>query len=157
MKLLIYSFLILIAPCNGFKKITQTSNPVIIEYRTSACFGHCPIYTLTIDGEKKLATFIGEKNTDKIGTYTKSISTQELNDFIKAFENAKFNSLDDKYLGTIVDFPHRFIAYTNKGKTKKIEVRSEVPEAITSLEAMLSSFSKSEGWKKAEPAANPKD
>lgn len=161
MKLLMYFFLLLIAPCNGSKQLAQTesqdNSKAIITYQTTVCFGRCPIYTLTINGESKSATFIGEKDTEKIGTYTKSISSKELNDFVKAFEDAQFNSLNDEYLGNITDFPIKYITYTNNGKTKKIKERSEAPKALTDLEKMLNNYANSEGWKKTEDSTNSKD
>ncbi len=163
MKLLLYSiFLVFLAPCNKEKSIYSTSvsknADVVITFRTTACFGKCPIYTLTIEGEKKIATFTGEQNTEKIGVYTKSISTKELDEFVAAFDKAGFNALDDEYLGHITDFPIKTITYTKGGKTKKIRERSGAPEALTNLEKMLHEYANSEtGWKKTEDSSNSKD
>src|SRR3989338_4618068 len=96
MKLLMYSiFLLVIAPCNSSKNVVKTpaeidkTSKVTIIYQTTPCFGRCPLYTLTINGETKTATFIGDKHTEKIGTYTKAISKSELEVFVKAFERSE--------------------------------------------------------------------
>ena len=163
MKLLIYPFLLLfIAPCNSSKKIIQSltnnNNKVTIVYKATPCFGRCPIYTLTINGESKTALFVGEKNIEKIGTYTKAISNKELEAFIKMFDDAQFFTLNDEYLGNITDFPIKYITYTKNGKTKKIKERSGAPKALTDLEKTLNDYALSEeGWKKTEDASNSKD
>ena len=162
MKLLMYSFfLLLISPCNSSKKLAQTESPdnskVMIIYQTTPCFGRCQIYTLTINGETKTATFVGEQNTEKIGTYTKLISEKELTTLVKEFEDVQFNSLNDDYLGNITDFPIKYITYTNNGKTKKIKERSGAPEALIRLEKILNEYAHSEGWKKSEDSTNSKD
>ena len=162
MKLLMYSFfLLLIAPCNSSKKLAKTdgidNSKVIIIYQTTPCFGRCSIYTLTINGETKSATFIGEQYTEKMGTYTKPISAKELDTFVKAFEDAQFNSLNDEYLGNITDFPIKYITYTSNGKTKKVKERSGAPEVLINLEKMLNEYANSEGWKKSEDSTNSKD
>lgn len=160
MKLLMYTFLLLLAPCNSSKTAIDTvpdNSKAMIILKTSACFGKCPIYTLTINGEKKIATFIGEKDTEKIGVYTKAISAKELNDFVEAFEKADFNSMEEEYLGMITDFPFKYITYTNNGKTKKVKERSGAPKALTDLEKMLSDYANSEGWKKTEGSSNSSD
>ncbi len=165
MKLLMYPFfLLLIAPCNSSKKAVKTpvetdnTSKVIIIYQTTPCFGRCPLYTLTINGETKTATFIGDKHTEKIGTYTKAISKSELEVFVKAFEDAQFNSLNDEYLGNITDFPIKYIIYTNNNRTKKIKTRSGAPEALNKLEKTLNAYAVSEeGWKKTDDASNSKD
>jgi hypothetical protein len=162
MKVLLFSFfLLVVAPCNSSKKAAQTQekdySKITIIYKTTPCFGRCPIYTLTINGETKTATFEGQKHTEKIGTYTKSISNTELDTFIKAFEDAQFFSLNDEYLGEIVDFPIKYITYTNNDKTKKIKERSGAPKALTDLEKSLNDYANSEGWKKTEDSTNSRD
>ena len=165
MKLLMYSFFVLlIAPCNSSKKLAKAEDPkcdnskVMIIYQTTPCFGRCPIYTLTINGETKTATFVGEQHTEKIGTYTRTVSDKELNAFVKTFEDAKFTSLNDDYLGNITDFPIKYITYTNNGQTKKIKERSGAPEALINVEKTLSEYANSvEGWKKTEDSTNSKD
>ncbi|MBL0329732.1 MAG: hypothetical protein IPP64_10015 [Bacteroidetes bacterium] len=162
MKVLLYSFfLLVIAPCNSTKKTAQTpekdNSKVTIIYKTTPCFGRCPIYTLTINGETKTATFVGQEHTEKIGTYSKAISNAELDAFVKAFEDAQFFTLNDEYLGNITDFPIKYITYTNNGKTKKIKERSGAPKALTDLENSLNAYANSDGWKKMEDASNSKD
>jgi hypothetical protein len=148
--------MLLLAPCNSSKKATASvptvndNSEVVITLQTGACFGKCPVYLLTINGKTKTATYKGQENTDRIGNYSKPITDAELTQMVNAFETAKFNSLNDEYLGEIVDFPIKTITYTNKGKTKKIRERSGAPEALTSLEKTLNEFADSEGWKKAE-------
>ncbi len=161
MKLLMFSFLLVIAPCNSAKKITQQSleenNKVLIVFQTTVCFGRCPVLKLTIDGSTKMATFIGIENTEKIGTYTKTITKKEVDELAIAFETAQFYSLNDEYLGNITDFPSKYITYTNNGKTKKIRDRSGAPKELTSLEKMLTDFANSDGWKKTDDGTNSKD
>ena len=43
------------------------------------------------------------------------IKVCKLSDFVKAFEDAQFNSLNDEYLGNITDFPIKYITYTKNG------------------------------------------
>jgi hypothetical protein len=157
MKTILYSiFILLLAPCNSPKNISSaTANDytgLIITFQTTACFGQCPIYTLTINGKTKTAIFKGEANTEKIGTFSKSITDDEISSLVNTFEAAKFNSLNDEYLGEIVDFPVKYITYTKKGITKKIKERSGAPDVLLSLEKTLYAFADSEGWKKTEDA-----
>ena len=104
-----------------------------------------------------MATFIGTANTEKIGTYTKPITSKELDDFVIAFETAQFYALNDEYLGNITDFPTKYITYTNHGKTKKVKDRSGAPQELAALEKTLNNFANSEGWKKTEDSSNSKD
>jgi ferredoxin len=154
MKLLLCSILFLLAPCNNPKQNSSSkknNSKVVIIYQCGACFGRCPEYILTINGEKKMATFKGIKNTEKIGTYTKKISDAELTDYVSNFEKAKFNSFENEYLGYITDFPIKAISYTNNGSTKLVKERSGAPEMLISLEKKLQAYAENgEGWVKSE-------
>ncbi len=158
MKIFLLSiFMLLFAPCNSSKKISRTvldNSKVVITYQCGECFGRCPIYKLSINGEKKMATFTGEKNTEKIGIYTKSISDNELNTFVATFDTAKFNSLENDYLGPIVDFPIKIISYSNNGIKKTIKNRSGAPESLNAIDKMLGEYAESAGWKKVSEVAH---
>lgn len=158
MKLILSSiFFLLLAPCNQSKNISSSkiadNSKVTIVYQCGACFGRCPEYILTINGEKKLATFKGIKSTEKIGAFSKPISDAELTNFVSDFEKAKFSSLENEYLGNITDFPIKSISYTNNGSTKSIRIRSGAPEVLNSLDRSLKVYAEStDGWKKSEDA-----
>src|SRR3954463_512144 len=130
MKLFLSSILLLLlAPCNNEQKLnssTTTGNygTTNIVYAETPCYGNCPIYVMTLDGKTMTATFKGEANTEKIGTYTKSITNEEFSQFMNAFEKANFNSLENEYMGTVPDFPIRETTLTRDGKSKKIRNRS---------------------------------
>jgi hypothetical protein len=151
MKALLYSiFVLLLAPCNNSSKaiysIQENYSDVLITYQRTACFGNCPIYKLTINGKTNTATFYGEQHTKKTGSYHKPISTYELKELIDLFDKQKFNSLNDNYLGEIVDLPINIITYQYKGKTKTVQERSVAPEALITIEKKLSEFAEGEGW-----------
>lgn len=160
MKLFLYTLIaLLFAPCNASKKATASDkvtdySKLEIVYQRTACFGRCPIYTLSIHGSSKTADFKGDQNTEKIGNYTRKVSDDELKALVDAFENAKFNDLNDEYLGMITDFPIKYITYTNNGKTKKVKERSGAPKELTDLEKTLEAFAESTGWTKDESAGN---
>lgn len=152
MKLFISSvLLLLLAPCNSEQKLSSTTDDfskTTIIYAETPCFGECPIFNMTLDGAAMLATYKGEANTSKIGTYTKSISNTEFSRFMEALDKANFNKLDDEYMGRVPDFPIREITVTTNGKTKKVRNRSEAPPELGELEQVFKTFANTDGWNK---------
>lgn len=155
MKLFISAIILLIAgQCNTSKKMqaiipaNQNSlSGVKIAYQTSACFGRCPVYTLTIDGSTMQMLYSGTANTDRMGIYQKPVSASELNELVSEFEKADFCQLEDKYLGNVVDFPSKYTSYECNGKTKKIQDRSGAPEKLNQLEKKLQEIAENkDGW-----------
>lgn len=158
MKLLISAALLLIlAPCNSEQKLASTSDDyhtILITYAETPCFGECPVFQMELNGATMMATFKGEANTPKIGTFTKAISNTEFSRFMEALDKAEFNKLDNEYLGRIPDFPIREITVTKNGKTKKVRDRSEAPPALGELEGVFKNFANTDGWNKQETKAN---
>lgn len=156
MKLFISSCLLLmLTACNSSQKLSGTTDDfskTTIVYEETACFGECPIYTLTLDGATMNATFKGKANTPKIGTYTKTISTDEYSKFMEAVEKANFTKLNDEYMGLAPDFPIRIITFTKDGKTKKIKNRSDAPPELGALEQVFKNYANTDGWKKIASA-----
>ena len=156
MKLFLSSiFLLLLAPCNSEQKLSSTtpqnnySNTTIL-FAETPCFGNCPIYVMTLDGKSMTATYKGEANTEKIGTYTKAITNEEFAQLMSAVEKANFNKLDNEYMGNIPDFPIRETTLTVDGKSKKVRNRSQGPQELDDMEKVFRNFALTEGWKKQE-------
>jgi hypothetical protein len=156
MKLIISSiFILLFGTCGQNKKLAASAqtkpdvSKVQITYQRGACMGRCPSYLMVIDGATKKITFNGTQNVDKIGSYSKPITEEEIIKLIEAFNAADFNTLEDKYLGQIVDFPSKHISYSNNGKVKKVQDRSGAPEKLHVLETALEAIADNkDGWTK---------
>ncbi|HSH64387.1 MAG TPA: DUF6438 domain-containing protein [Bacteroidia bacterium] len=157
MKLFISSILfLLLAPCNSQQKLANSEDysKTTIVYAETPCFGECPIFNMTLDGASMVATFKGEANTPKIGTFTKTISTSEFARFMEALDKAKFYQLNNEYMGRVPDFPIREITVIRNGKTKKVRDRSEAPPELGELEQVFKTFANTDGWNKTEINGN---
>ena len=156
MKFIPLSILLLfISPCNKPKSIASTTtqndkNKVTITFRETACFGTCPVFTMTINGETNTATYLGEQNVTKIGTFAKYISNDSISKLTEAFEKIHFFDLDEKNFGNIPDLPSIIISYSSNGKTKTIEESTNKPSSLRELENLLKEIADSEGWRKME-------
>ena len=159
MKLFLYSIIIfLLGPCH---KPSATANSakedyskVNFSFQRTPCFGKCPAFTMDINGSTKTITYKGRSNVDKIGTYTKAITDDEIAALVKAFDNAHFFEFNDKYKGNMTDLPSTFTSYTNGSKTRKIEDMNGAPAELRELEKLLDTIANSDGWKKDETSDN---
>jgi hypothetical protein len=147
--------LLLLASCNSSQKLSGTNedfSKTTIVYEETPCFGECPIYTMTLDGATLNAVYKGKANTSKIGTYSKTISSDEYSKFMEAIEKANFTKLDNEYMGLAPDFPIRIITLTRDGKTKTVKNRSDAPPELGVLEQVFKRYANTDGWKKLESA-----
>lgn len=160
MKVLLYSvFVLLLAPCNASKNVpasqaddkSKSLRTVEFTLQRTACFGKCPVFLLTIDGKTNKATYKGDMNTEKTGTYEKNISDEELGSLVSAFDKADFFGMQDEYnKSQVMDVPSTYISYSVNGKTKKIKDRWEAPSSLKALEKLLDDVAGSDGWNKVE-------
>ncbi|MCK5646858.1 MAG: hypothetical protein KAH97_08760, partial [Anaerolineales bacterium] len=91
-------------------KIPKESEFVISLERT-ACFGHCPIYKVTLDSDGKV-TYYGEMFVAVEGIQYSTLEQEDLQSLVREFERIDFFSLEDQY--------------TDMGAT-------DLPSAITTL------------------------
>jgi len=138
------AFALLLTGCSVCKPVSKKST---IVYNRTACYGTCPIYELTIDGRGN-AVLIGERFTDKIGTWEKSLSKNTYQNLFKSFEEVRWSDLDAEYPAYVSDLPSTVFRYQNKKLDKEVIVTGEHPEVLDDLSALLNAIVASEGWTK---------
>lgn len=159
MKFILYTtFILLLAPCNEKKAASANTGQdnsgkaktATITYERTACFGTCPSFKMTIEGEKMKAFYKGNSSVDKIGNYEKNISEDELTKLTNAFETYKFFEMKDEYTNEVPDLPSRYVTYSVDGKSKKIKDRANAPAGLKEIEKMLDAVADGKGWEKVK-------
>jgi hypothetical protein len=128
--------------CAGKKSVPSTAS---IHFQRTACFGACPIYTLTINGEG-LAEFHGERFTDKIGRYQKQLSREDTKALFELLNSADWTTFEDEYPTKVTDLPGILFKYNYKKVSKQIVIYGEHPEQLDVFSEYLSKIAESDGW-----------
>ena len=108
--------------------VNQTGKPTgsddQITLERTACFGTCPMYTLTIKGDGSV-TFDGKRFTKTIGTANGKITPADFRSLVREFEKINYFSLPDSYTpGTrecpqrVTDMPSANTSIHVNGRTK---------------------------------------
>lgn len=145
------SYLLVGLLCVGFSSCsTQKRVPknASISFKRTACFGTCPIYTLTVDS-KGNATFLGERFTDKIGEFTKHLSREETKALFSTLNEANWDNFQDKYDANVSDLPSTIFAFNYKRINKKVVVTGEHPEGLIKINEALIAVAEADGWTSA--------
>ncbi len=134
-------------PAN-LQDVNVSSEELVFKLKKGACYGNCPHYEFNIYNNL-YAEFIGARNTDKIGTYAKFITNDELKELVTAYDKAGFHSLDDKYPSNIADLPTIYMSYQKDNILKTLSGKRERPESVHKLQFMLEKISEHQnGWTK---------
>jgi hypothetical protein len=143
--------LLVITPFTGCKpeKNNVAQEDVVIKLERGACFGSCPVYTLTIFGNGTVV-YEGEDFVQTKGSRETTISTDAINQLVSDFDKANYFSLNDSYTGFgVSDMPFVTTSIRIGGRTKAIKHYlgdRSAPQQLTELENRIDEVANSEQW-----------
>lgn len=133
---------------NGVEPET-TGQDVQITLERTACFGTCPVYTITIYGDGSIV-YDGRNFVDAMGEQFSTISPQAVADLVQAMTDIGYFDLADSYTNYYVtDMPSVLTSLTVDGKTKHIERYmgdEAAPLSLVEIEVMIDTITNSEQW-----------
>ena len=134
---------------------TPTTNPtenvfsdLVITMERTACFGTCPIYKLTIEGNGTVI-YEGQDFVQVKGEQSASLSSAQIQDLVSAFEQAQFFTLTDYINKDRTDSPSVITSITLNGKTKTVnhyDGDDSAPQALFDLESKIDEITNSKQW-----------
>jgi hypothetical protein len=117
---------------------------VQIRMERSACFGTCPVYTLTVDGDGTVS-YDGREHVRVHGSQTWRIAPDAVGALAREMEQAGFFKMKDSYTALVTDMPTTFITLTIDGRSKRIQDYFGAPAALTQLEMRVDAVSGARG------------
>jgi hypothetical protein len=139
---LLFVSVLLFAACDPYQYDANSA----IELKKDPCFGFCPVYSFKVDG-KGNATFQGERNVNKEGAWTRTLTPEQTNALFKAFEDANFWQFQDEYTAPVTDLPTTYVTFTHKGQSKTVKDYYGSPPELKNLEKLVEEIAETEeGW-----------
>jgi len=149
-------FLLIFSSCSSVKMVTDPAkaSPKIVMSK-GACFGECPVYSLTIYNSGFMK-FNGVRFTKMDGKYERQLSEDQYIALIKKIDKTNLWKFEDVYDMQVADLPTTSISYSKKEKTKTVKGKAGRPDQIQELEKYLEALVYTEGWTMTEASANLK-
>ena len=130
-------------PAQALQQPAIAQDAVITMERT-ACFGTCPVYRLTIQGNGQV-TYEGIAFVATQGTKTIQLSSEQVQSLFHQAEQANFFQLKDTYAVELTDLPGARTSITLNGHSKQIWHYGSVgdpnldnaPAALSNLEKAI--------------------
>jgi hypothetical protein len=125
------------------------ASSVMLSLERTACYGRCPIYTVTVlrDGTVK---WEGKQFVKVTGKATGKLGADALAQLTKAFSDAGFFALHDKYDSyDVTDHPSAILAYSDGGKAKTVHHYPgdrSAPEKLSTLEDKVDELVGTQRW-----------
>ena len=139
--------ILLILSCSGNRPIPGKSS---ITYNRTACYGTCPIYQMSIGGNGK-AVFVGERFTEKIGTWEKQLDKQTCRELFDLFSSVSWDSMSSEYPAFVSDVPSTIFHYRHRSIDKEVVVTGEHPKIFDQLATRLNNIAVADGWTEITP------
>jgi hypothetical protein len=120
-----------------------------ITLKRTLCFGTCPAYSVTIDGDGNV-TFDGQTYVDSKGRHSGKIAPEQVRALFAAFQKADFFSLFDNYSSRITDMPTHIVTLAYDGHSKTVTdyagFRVGMPQAVADLEVLIDTTADTKRW-----------
>ena len=119
---------------------------VVITMRRGACFGRCPIYTVSIYGSGRVE-FRGDKFVAQEGIYTDSIPPEQVNRLVHALHTMGFFTMQDRYDNRyITDLPATTTSFESGATTKSVYNYYGAPAELRAIERLIDQTAGTERW-----------
>lgn len=127
-------------------------NTVNISLKRSSCYGTCPVYGITIQGDGT-AKYEGTMFVRTKGPEIAKIPSEILANLLQSFDRASFSTIDDRAFGVCFDAPHTIIKISVDGYVKTLNVddcfaNSKPKSAVIELGRQIDDIVGSKQWVK---------
>lgn len=138
-----------LAGCKGTppQPTPQLGTDAVIVLERTACYGTCPVYTLTVRGNGTV-TFEGQQHTAVTGTRQGTVSAENLALLYDAIEHIRYFELDSTYDCNATDAPGVRTSVSARGTSKQVRRNTicEAPDGIEAFENLIDDVTNSSKW-----------
>ncbi|MDZ4689956.1 DUF6438 domain-containing protein [Terricaulis sp.] len=134
--------------------------PMQITLQRTECYGHCPAYTVTIDGDGAV-TYEGRAFVNVTGRQTAQVPSADVARLLERFDAVGFDQLNDEYRGQMTDLPTTTITLIRDGRTKRLVdyggTSAGMPREIRDLQAEIDRVAGTARWvlRDGQPVRTP--
>ena len=119
---------------------------LMVRLQRTACFGRCPIYTLSIF-QNGTAIYKGEKWVEKEGLFKSRVNKRQLEQIFSKAKEISFYKMKEQYDNAyITDLPSTITTLKTDSGFKIVANRYEGPEELQELERLIDDIANSLEW-----------
>lgn len=107
-----------------------------IKLERTACFGTCPVYTVTIFSDGRIQ-YEGKEFVKEKGRRTGAISAREFSELAAKVEQIEFFKLQAAYRAPVTDLPTTIVTVTRGRESKRVEDYFGAPKRLHSFEELI--------------------
>jgi membrane dipeptidase len=124
------------APQASAASSAPSQGPIAISLERTACFGFCPVYSVTLRDDGSV-TYSGKEHVKVTGNQTWKIDPGAVRALAQEMQDAGFFELQDQYRAMVTDHPTVFTSLTAGGRTKRVMNYVAGPPKLKDLEEKI--------------------
>jgi hypothetical protein len=128
---------------------SASEGPVMITLSRSVCFGFCPAYRVTINGDGEVV-YHGERFVNVTGEQRAHIPRADVERLLARFDDVGFNGLRDEYRAHVTDLPTYAITLERNGVRKRVVdyggISAGMPRAVRELQDEIDRVANTGRW-----------
>src|ERR1700730_2925658 len=129
----------------------RAESPVAkISLERTACFGTCPVYTLTVYSDGKVE-YEGKEHVKEKGARSSKIDEKLFLRLLEKADEIGFFKLNDRYEGRVTDLPTRITTVTKGDVSKTVRNYYGGPKGLHDFEQLIDHVTNSAQWTGAHP------
>jgi len=117
----------------------------LVEMHTGACFGYCPVFTLTALNNG-LVRYNGERFVEKIGKDSFNLTAEELKKLQTKVKEVNLWQYPDMIKTDVVDAPFVTLTAFDGDKSKSVRGSFDRPAPLLELEGLLKDLAEAHGF-----------
>ncbi len=149
------------AACAPVDAPAQASGPVAVTLTRGVCFGFCPAYTVSINGDGQVS-YVGRNFVNVVGEQHANVSPEAVQGLLRRFDDVRFESLRDEYRAHVTDLPTYTIVLERNGVRKTVAdyggLSAGMPQAVRDLQNEIDRVAGTSRWvlRDGQPVRGPR-
>jgi hypothetical protein len=132
----------------------RSSDISSIRLERTACFGTCPVYSVTIFRDGRVR-YEGREFVKAEGVRTRVVPTGEFKRIAAKVDEIGFSKLKSAYRASITDLPTTIVTVTRGSKSKRVEDYFGAPKRLHDLEQLIEHVANISRWVELGEEAAP--
>jgi hypothetical protein len=123
----------------------QPARDFKVSLSTTMCFGACPVYEVSVDGNGNVV-YVGTENVRVKGRRTSTVPLSAVAKLAAESEAIGFFKMANKYDAPVTDLPTTFVTVTSNSRTKTVEDYDRAPETLIAFERLIRDTTRVMRW-----------
>ena len=133
----------------GLVPSSAAASPFRVRLQRTACFGACPVYSVTVHGDGRVV-FVGERFVTAKGVRRATLSKTQVQRLVKGVQQARVFQLANRYdQMSVTDLPSAILTIRVGSRTKRIyhyQGDRRAPKRLATLECLVDRTARTTRW-----------